>query len=88
MNKTFTTAGRKILKELLAQCTKPQQELFKLMYGRDNNNRSVEDTKAMDINDCVDLMDDNKIDWAITQVESTIFKNQIRYETEKGKSTV
>lgn len=77
MNKTFATAGRKILKELLVQCTKPQQELFKLMYGRDNNNRSVEDSKAMDINDCVELMDDNKIDWAITQVESTIFKNQI-----------
>jgi hypothetical protein len=75
MNKTFSNSGRQILKNLLAQCTEKQQGLFKLMYGRDNGKRSVEDAKAMDINDCVDLIDDSKIDMAISQCERTVEKN-------------
>ena len=75
MNKTFSNTGKQILKDLLAQCTEPQQDMFKLMYGRDGGKRSVEDAKAMDINNCVDLMDDAKIDWAISQCERTVEKN-------------
>ena len=76
MNKTFSNSGKQILKNLIAQCTEKQQDLFKLMYGRNNGKRSAEDAKAMDINDCVDLMDDNRIDMAISQCERTVEKNQ------------
>ncbi len=75
MNKTLSSAGRDILKNLLAQCTEPQQNMFKLMYGRDGGRRSVEDAKALAINDCVDLMEDSKIDNAIDQCERTVKKN-------------
>jgi len=75
MNETLSNAGKQILKDLLAQCTEPQQNMFKLMYGRDNGKRSVDEAKAMDINDCVDLMEDTKIDWAIGQCERSVEKN-------------
>lgn len=75
MNKTFSNTGNQILKDLLAQCTEPQQRMFKLMYGRNKGKRSVEDAEAMQINEVVDLMDESKIDWAITQCERTVEKN-------------
>jgi len=68
MNKTFTTAGRKILKELLFQCTEGQQFMFKRMYSH----KKLE----LSINDAVDNMDDDKIDNAISQCERTVIKNQ------------
>ena len=43
MNKTLSDTAKKMLKDLLAQCTEPQQRMFKLMYGRNNGKRSVED---------------------------------------------
>lgn len=76
MNKILSKAGREILKDLLNKCTEPQRDMFKLMYGRDNGKRSVEDTKAMNIDDCVDLMEDSSIDVAISQCESTIKNNE------------
>lgn len=75
MNKTLAKTGRQILKELLAECTEKQHRIFKLMYARDNGKRSIEDAEKMAINDVVDLMEDNKIDWAITQCERTVEKN-------------
>lgn len=77
MNKTFSDSGKQILKELLAQCTEGQQEKFKLMYGRNNGERSIEDAKIMDINTCVDEIDETKINRAITQCERTVEKNNV-----------
>lgn len=82
MNKTLSNTGKQILKELLSQCNPSQQNLFKLMYARDGGRRSVEDAEAMDINDVVDLMEDKRIDWAITQCERTVEKNNSKI-TEK-----
>jgi len=67
MNKTFATAGRNILKELLSQCTPEQQLMFKRMYSHKNLD--------LLINDAVDNMEDDKIDNAISQCERTIIKN-------------
>lgn len=75
MNTTLLNAGKQILKDLLAQCTEPQQNTFKLMYGRNGGKRSVEDAKAMDINKCVDLMEESRIDHAISQCERSVEKN-------------
>ena len=66
-NETLQTAARKILKDLLAQCTEGQQLLFKRMYSPNN--------LGLPINTAVDLMDPDKIDWAITQTERTVAKN-------------
>ena len=55
------------LKELLSQTTEEQQMFFKRMY-------SHKDLQA-DINDVVDKMPDEKINWAIQQVERTVIQN-------------
>lgn len=66
-NERLITAGRNILKELLAECTEGQQTMFKRLYS--NN---IE----LPINEVVDKMDTDKIDWAISQCERTVEKNK------------
>ena len=55
--------GKNWLKENLALCNVHQQHLFKQMYSHGNLN--------MDINDVIDAMPDDKVDWAMQQVMST-----------------
>ncbi len=64
------TLGRDILKDLLSQCTEDQQMLFKRMYSHDNLER--------DINDAVDQMPDDKVNWAISQCERTVYNNAMK----------
>lgn len=64
------TLGRDILKDLLSQCTEDQQMLFKRMYSHDDLER--------DINDAVDQMPDDKINWAISQCERTVYNNAMK----------
>lgn len=47
---------------------------FKLMYGRKNGIRSVEDTKAMSIEDVVDEIPDKNLDWAMQQITNSVEK--------------
>lgn len=66
-NKTIISVAKKMLKELLSECTEGQQQLFKKMYCQN---------LQMSINEAVDQMSDDKIDWAMTQVERTVEKNR------------
>lgn len=66
MNKTLDKFARDSLKEGLAKCTDGQQLLFKRMYAHGNLD--------MDINDVVDSMPADNLDWAMQQVESTLAK--------------
>lgn len=75
-NKTLINAGKDILKNLLIDCTENQQKVFKLMYARNGGKRSIDDAVKMDINDVVNEMDSNRIDWAISQCEKTVEKNK------------
>jgi len=68
MNETLKNTAKEMLKDLLAQCTEPQQFMFKRMYSHNN--------LELPINEAVDQMEDDKIDWAITQCESTVLKNK------------
>jgi hypothetical protein len=71
-NETLIKAAKTILKDLLAKCTEEQHLMFKRMYS----NYYLD----LPINDAVDQMDVDKIDWAITQVEHTIEMNlKIKY---------
>jgi hypothetical protein len=67
-NPTLISAARIILKDLLSKCTEDQQMLFKRMYSHQN--------LELPINDAVDQMDPDKMDWAITQCEQTVNKNK------------
>lgn len=65
-NQTLIKEAKKLLKELLTQCNEEEQLMFKRMYSPNIN---------LSINESVDIMSNDKIDWAITQVENTIKKS-------------
>ena len=67
-NETIKKFAKELLKDLLAECTEAQQLIFKRMYCDKNLDYSI--------NDAVDQMDDDKIDWGLTQVERTVEKNR------------
>ena len=72
MNKQLQKVARDILKAGLAQLPESHHRMFKLMYGRNGGKRSVSETEALMINDVVDIMSEDKLDWAMQQVERGI----------------
>ena len=66
MNKQLQDFARATLKEGLAKCTEAQQLTFMRMYAREH--------LEWPINDVVDLMKDDKLDWAMQQVQNTLSK--------------
>lgn len=69
MNELIRKESKRILKELLSECTEGQKLIFKRMYS----SRNLE----LSINDVVDQMNDKKLDLAIPQVEKTVEKNKL-----------
>lgn len=80
MNTQLQEFARKTLKEGLAQCSPEQQMIFKRMYVQrkrwDGAEAEIALAKAAEINDVVDKMPEERLDWAMQQVESTLIKNQ------------
>lgn len=56
--------AKSVLKDGLSQCTDAQQVMFKKMYAHNEMNK--------DINDIVDPLPEDKLDWAMQQVERTL----------------
>ena len=69
MNKKLTQFARSELKEGLQQCSDGAVHLFKRMYSHNNLELSIDEV--------VDNMPDEKLDWAMQQVERTLAKNQV-----------
>jgi hypothetical protein len=57
---------REIIKDLLHLCNEGEQLIFKRMYSPDNLELSIDDV--------VDNLPENKLDWAMTQCERTVEK--------------
>lgn len=72
MNRELEMFARTQIKAGLAELPESHHRTFKLMYGRDNGKRSVEDAVAMFIDDVVDLMPVDNLDWAMTQVQNSL----------------
>lgn len=64
MNKRMQQFARDSLKKGLAKLPKSNQELFKRMYSHKN--------LGADIDTIVDNMSEDKLDWAMQQVERTL----------------
>ena len=64
MNETVIAFMKEQLKETLAQCNDKQQLLFKRMYAKGK--------LELPINEVVDGMEVDKMDWAMQQVKRTI----------------
>ena len=63
MNDTLQHYVRTQLKETLAQCTDAQQLMFKRMYSHHDLEKPIDQV--------VDAMPEDKLDWAMQQVERT-----------------
>ena len=74
MNDSLKAYAKSELKEGLKLLPEGWQNKFKLMYGRAGGLRSVEEALAMPIEDVVDEMPEDKLDWAMTQVQNSIKK--------------
>lgn len=74
MNNRLQDCARQTLKDDLAKLPESWQRKFKLMYDRQNGNRSVEDAEALTTNEVVDAMAEEKLDWAMQQVENSLKK--------------
>lgn len=70
MNKQLRVFAEATLKEGLAKCTEDQRLLFKKMYAHGN--------LEMPIDKVVDNLPDEKIDWAMQQVEQTLKSNTMK----------
>ena len=66
MNSQLQSYARQNLKDGLAQLPNSNRLLFKRMYA--NGDFSLQ------INEVVDLMDEDKLDWAMQQVERSLAK--------------
>ncbi len=69
MNKTLEKYARDQIKHGLLQLTEDQQLFFKRIYSHKNT--------GLPINNVVDLLPDEKLDWAMQQVERTLQKNAL-----------
>jgi len=86
MNNKLLNFAKNELKIGLAQCTEDQQMIFKRMYAYeykyDENNHSYipngnKPDLNKDINEVIDKMPEDKLDWAMQQIENTLAKNKI-----------
>ena len=82
MNDTLSAFARQQLKDGLAQCTDKQQYVFRLMYAGPTEPRLrtpevLAEMRKANINDVVDAMPDDKLDWAMSQVKATLTNTAI-----------
>ena len=66
MNSDIQAFAREQIKDGLARLPESHRMFFKRMYSHDN--------LEADINDVVDSMPDEKLDWAMQQVQNTLNK--------------
>ena len=77
MNKVLEGFARQQLKDGIVQCTDKQRAFFNKMYSdSDAKIYTFEEAGKLDINNVIDNMPAEKLDWAMRQVESTLEKNK------------
>ena len=72
MNNQLQQFARNTIKSGMAKLPEHMQDTFKLMYGRNGGRRNVDDAKAMPINEVVDEIPADRLDWAMQQVERSL----------------
>lgn len=77
MNDELQTFARQYLKENLSKLSKDQHNFFKAMYGRGvirhgNFTRSLEQAYSIPIEEIINKMPVQKLDWAMQQVKNSL----------------
>ena len=70
MNKTLQDFARAEIKKGLSQCNNKQQMVFKRLYSH----RKL----SLPIDEIVDKLNADKLDWVMKQVENTLIEKQKR----------
>ncbi len=68
MNTQIQEFARNSIKDGLSQCTEKQQLFFKRMYSHED--------LTVPIKDIVNKIPEDKLDWAMRQIENTLKKNK------------
>lgn len=74
MNQELQDFARARLKDMLAQLGDGERRIFKLMYALPGRNRTAEEREAELIEDVVDAMEPDRLDWAMSQCANTLKK--------------
>jgi len=74
MNKQLQEFARNYIKEGLAKLTDFNHNIFKRMYSHENLD--------VDINDLVDAMPEDRLDWAMRQVQASVDKMNVETANE------
>ena len=74
MNNQLKAFPLQTLKTGLDRLPAGWQRKFKLMYGRQSGRRSVVDCEAMPMSDVIAEIPDDRLDWAMEQVENSLKK--------------
>lgn len=77
MNESLQLFARQQILDGLEKLPESNHRIFKLMYGRKNGKRSIEDTEAMPIAAVVAEMEPEKLDWAMQQVAASLGKQAV-----------
>lgn len=72
MNHLLKTYAKNWLNEHLSLLPEANVEFFHKMYGRRDGKRSLEDALSISTSQVIEEMSDEKLDWAMQQVERTI----------------
>lgn len=70
-NETLIKISKEILKNLLSLCNESERKIFNKMHSPENIDASIDDI--------INNIESNKIDWAITQCENTLKKGNRPY---------
>jgi len=66
VNEQMQQFARDQIKDGLSKCTSGERNLFKRMYSHQDLDATIEDA--------VDAMDEDKLDWAMQQISRTLAK--------------
>jgi len=72
MNKTLSDFARQYLKRNLVRLEPANHHVFRLMYSHRNMDRPLDDV--------VDAMSDDKLDWAMTQIKNSLTRLKLEPE--------
>lgn len=74
MNQQLQDFARAEIGNGLAQLPETWQHKFRLMYGRQNGKRSIDDALAMPLADVIGEIPPAQLDWAMQQVNASLAK--------------
>lgn len=74
MNSILRKCAIDYLKSKLPLLPESNQKIFKLMYGCHKYHKTAEEKEALDLMYVIDNMPDEKLNWAMQQVENSLNK--------------